>query len=501
MRRAFTVSFAVCLLIGLTTAAGASTNEIEAADCVIQPEKDPAALKPTPERAKSQRAKEAVGRRINKEFTRFGPANPFGQLDRGYIGGVADHNDRVVIVVDPKRVDKEQFRAEAARTAADARGVDPENVAPLEVTVQDGCFTADELLEAMRVLLDRDWHPRAKQVSLLFYLDPHDSTFHVALEDAEVAAALKERLGDRVTLSEGRVENAAGAGSTRRDDRNAHYGGAPMTRAGAAYGAASFCSAGFTVDKGLLFPTGSSGTRGMLTAGHCYDDGEGNVYAGHATGTGSAQTLRRFGRPFGELASPLHEVTDGTVITNVSGFTGATYTNRIYTNARLNLSSLPTDTTTPSFLAIESKAVVSKLDVIPLVSDLVCYSGRVSANICNNAVFPTPLTFCDQLPPSLEEGCVVGVRSTEQLSGYQSVAGGDSGGPVYVCVTNGSDILPNSQLDIGCVTSTDSASAMGTIVGKVPTAIRPDFGGAANGVFQPIIDQELAYNVVLATTP
>jgi hypothetical protein len=78
-------------------------------------------------------------------------------------------------------------------------------VAPLVVVLQPSCHSRQVLDDANRVLLDRGWHPKAREVGMGFWLDPSFSGYRVTVADAEVAESLRKRLGELVRVAVGKA--------------------------------------------------------------------------------------------------------------------------------------------------------------------------------------------------------------------------------------------------------------------------------------------------------
>lgn len=471
-----------------------------------------------PQNRAAERAKIGAGRALEKRFGNYSATNRTGQLERGYIGTVVDEDSRIVVVVDPRRVDPKTVAAEANAAVKAARETPQAEVAPLEVRTQAGCFSAAELLEALQVLTERSYHPRAKETGVLYYLDAHDSRFKVTFnaEDGDVAKALEERLGDRVRVHTGELDSAFGAGApapagSRYNDKSrdiaggtqeGHYGGAgigdqgdngvsdpyPAMPSSSPY--SSYCTTSFSVTYNPGHYTGRSG-RAVLTAGHCYNDaGSGLPNSGQ-----QFSGVERMGTPLGEAGSGTELLHDGILVDDVDGVAPEErWDNKIYTNSRLNLASNPNAATVPGyFRPLESRAVVSTYTIPLLASPRVCFSGRISGNVCDAAVLAAPATFCFDDNPA--EGCVFNARIATQSSGFQIVTDGDSGGPVYVCVTDASDTEPNTNNSFGCNSASDRVAATGTIVARGVENVTPGFG-----IFQPMPDLEAFMDVTTATT-
>lgn len=84
-------------------------------------------------------------------------------------------------------------------------------VKPLPVVLRPGCHTAEQLAEALAILQGRAWHPKAATTPAGWHLDVASSAYAVVVDDSapEVAQALREKLGDRATVTLGKPRRNA----------------------------------------------------------------------------------------------------------------------------------------------------------------------------------------------------------------------------------------------------------------------------------------------------
>jgi hypothetical protein len=302
------------------------------------------------------------------------PTATFGETDdderaslsRGLVGSALDHHARqLVVIVDPTLVS--DLPVLAARLQ--------DLVGPvLSIRVIEGCNSAAELLPAEAVIDQRAWHPRAQNVAYGVYLDPRTATFNVTFNasDRDVAEALKNALGDSVTIEYGEPERRG-----RLDDGEPHWGGAGIGRPRSN----NFCTSGFAVRL-------ANGNLGSVTAGHCFSNGQ-NIWSGP----------HYYGRAGGESNFPRFDMI------------------RINPNGERFSPRIHTDPGSPS-----SRTVVSSGN--PRRNSFVCVSGMVTRAKCGLEVTSTSAQLCD---PS---GCTRNLFRAVQ-PGETVGAGGDSGAPVY----------------------------------------------------------------------
>jgi hypothetical protein len=299
----------------------------------------------------------------------FGLGEDSGDLDAlrgGLIGIALDHAaQRVNVVVDRASVDVADL---SARLTAALDQPD------FKVAVIAGCSTAQQLAAA-RTFLDR--RMKAAPDGWGYYLDAHDSTYHVTLSPGRTiaAAALTSSLGDRV-----RIEYETSALLDRLNDGQPHWGGAGI-HAGSY--SSNNCTSGFTV--GL-----PGGNRGSVTAAHCFDDGQGingrNVRSG---------SVDYGGQTAGASNYPSYDMVR-------IGNGGHTWDNKIHV-----------DPCCPTV-----RTVVASGN--PSVGDFICNSGMTTRAICGLEVMAVDQTF---------GGRVHLIRASR--SGDIIARGGDSGGPMY----------------------------------------------------------------------
>lgn len=161
---------------------------------------------------------------------------------------------------------------------------------------------------------------------------------------------------------------------TRQSDSAPHWGGASVTNG------SSVCTSGFDVKNG-------SGTRFMVTAGHCF---------------GSGNTIRSTGNSSFVWGTVVNRASFPTWDLELIG--GGSYGSYIYTG---DLTGTGTHVTSASD---------------PIVNSTYCVSGQSTATTCNHTVSNLNASFCDA------SGCTPNVIAA---SGGGSLAGGDSGAPFY----------------------------------------------------------------------
>jgi hypothetical protein len=213
------------------------------------------------------------------------------------------------------------------------------------------------------------------------YADP--ATGKVVLETdapASVTTSLVGTLGKQTTVRHLKTED----NWSRRDDTSAFWGGSGITLSGTAPSAR--CSAGYTVQN-------SSGTRYMITAGHCFYDGQtvvtelGGKFMGYVWGNGlPTQDM--------ELVY------------------GGSYAPYIYLGG--------VNSTTGAHIASAADPVVGYNDY--------CHSGRTTGENCGHTVNSVSATVCTS------SGCKSPVIA---FTGGNLPQGGDSGAPFYVGSSGG----------------------------------------------------------------
>jgi hypothetical protein len=299
----------------------------------------------------------------------FGLGENSGDLDSlrgGLIGIALDHAAQTVnVVVDPTRVDVADLSSRA--TAALDRPA-------FKVAVIAGCSSAQELAGA-KGFLDR--RMEAAPDGWGYYLDAHDSTYHVTVapELGKHASLLTSRLGDLVT-----IEFETSALLDRMNDGQPHWGGAGI-RAGS-YNSNN-CTSGFTVRL-------PGGNRGSVTAAHCFDDGSGINGRNVESGT----------RDYGGQTAGAHDYPNYDMVRIGNG--GHTWDNRIHVD--------------PCCPVVRNVTASGN----PSVGDFICNSGMTTRAICGLEVTAADMTF---------GGRVHLVRA--RRGGDIIARGGDSGGPMY----------------------------------------------------------------------
>lgn len=373
------------LAAGLPPALGQQTN-----DCTVEDDEAlDLAEEPTPEghfpheewaaNAQSQAAFRGLARALEARFGSDTDAQPHAALSRGLIGSALDHEaHQMVVVVARGYSDTRGLTNQLERSASEAgksRGF---------VRVLTGCHSADELMSAGDVIAGLDWHERADDVSFGFGLDAHTSTYEAtfAESDADVANALKERLGDLVTIEYGTPEDRG-----RLDDGEPHYGGAGI-RPGSEN--SNDCTSGFTVNL-------PGGGKGSVTAGHCF----------YLTGNGTLNGRNVYSGPefYGESAGASNFPTYDMVRISPQG---ESFTNIIHV-----------DPCCPSTRTVTGRGN-------PSLHEFLCVSGMVTRAVCGIEVTNTDYTFCT---------AAVGCRPNTFVAkkpGELVGQGGDSGAPSYV---------------------------------------------------------------------
>jgi hypothetical protein len=368
------IAVALAMTAPVLPATAAAAPEV----CVVPGDQDlRAASRPEPSglyrhqawlaRTEVQRGAEALETAV--EDVSGARADSEGRLAAGYLGTAVDHHSQqLVVVVDPMLVDPAQVQTKLAAAATRA------SASALKVTVRAGCFSAAQLAEADAVIGARAWHPNAARVTFGGYLDPADSRYHMTFwqHDEAVASALQARLGDRV-----RIDYGTPALRSRAADTAPHWGGAGIrssTQSG------NTCTSGFTVRL-------PSGSRAMVTAGHCFNNGQA-IYSGPYY----------FGGAGGEWNYPADDM-----IVTTSGVT--TYGHYLYSD--------PYGTT---------HAVTGAATAAP--HTYVCKSGMVTKAVCYIEVLGTGGRLC------YDGGCntymLVATRPGVLVGQH-----GDSGGPVF----------------------------------------------------------------------
>ncbi|WP_212825855.1 hypothetical protein [Catellatospora sp. TT07R-123] len=296
------------------------------------------------------------------------------QLSSGLIGTVLDHTTQTVVtVLAPEFRDVPGLRKRLSATAGGVRAVG------VKTRTMVGCHSAADLLRAEKVLDGRAWHADAAKATFSYGLDARDSRFHVGFDPRypEAAEALRQALGDLVVVD---VDQVGREG--RLDDGEPHFGGSGI-RAGVGTTANNTCTAGFTVRRN------SDGAKGVVTAGHCFTNGQ-SVYSGpQYVGVASGE----YGYPDFDMIAVLSST--------------ETFDNVIHSDPCCPV----------------QRNIIGRYN--PRIGDLFCQSGMKTRATCNIEVLDLLDKLCDA------DGCTTGLmsgwRNNEVLS-----QGGDSGAPVYL---------------------------------------------------------------------
>ncbi len=165
----------------------------------------------------------------------------------------------------------------------------------------------------------------------------------------------------------------------RRDDSPAFYGGGGLLASN------SLCSAGYTV-------TNSSGSRWMVSAGHCYAIG---------TRVNTESNARYFGTVTNRALASL-----GQTGLDMELLNGGSYSGRIFTGGVTSTSSIP--------VVAAGSASVGYTNY--------CHSGRTTGENCGHTAVSTSAQVCTAT------GCKTNVIA---FTGGVLSQGGDSGSPFY----------------------------------------------------------------------
>ncbi|MDF3068013.1 MAG: hypothetical protein K0R38_3614 [Polyangiaceae bacterium] len=299
-----------------------------------------------------------------------------------------DHvSQRVVIAAD--RATLEEGALRKALETAQLR---------LPLRLQEACHDVKTLKAVGATLVDRGWHPKAKEQRFASYLDAGrgawvvtfdrnydasgagDSTDAKANEKRKstvekVARALEKRLGSLVNIAWG-----SPARHGRLNDTERHFGGAGIGPTTSTHS----CTAGFVVRR-----ASSLSTIGAVTAGHCFANGAA-VYSGPEF----------YGTANGKAAFPQFDMMR-------IDPTGELYTNVIHTGPSAPITRTQLGRTDPS------------------VGQNICISGMITGAKCGAEV--TTLTagqICDA------DGCTFNLARA-QRPGVTINQPGDSGAPIY----------------------------------------------------------------------
>lgn len=315
---------------------------------------------------------------LEARFGATSEANPHAPLRGGLIGSALDHEARqMVVVVDPGYSDAPGLQNQLEQVAA--RGGKSRSF----VRVLRGCHPAAALADAAGKIAQRGWHGRAAGVVFGYGVDAHTSTVEVTFSaaDSDVAQALKDELGDLVTIETGSPELRG-----RLDDGEPHYGGAGI-RAGSQN--SNHCTSGFTVNL-------PGGGKGSVTAAHCFKL-TGN---GEANGRSVYSGPQFYGQTAGSTGYPTYDMV------RISP-QGETFTNVIHV-----------DPCCPDTRTVTGRAN-------PNLHEFLCVSGKETRAVCGIEVTNLDYTLC------APDGCRTNTfvaKKPGQLVGQ----GGDSGAPSYI---------------------------------------------------------------------
>lgn len=322
--------------------------------------------------AGAQRVIEKINSAMDAQFGTSNEEAVTRALDAGLIELALDHfAQEVVVIVDYSLVDAPNLERRLRGIVQAAY----HSQAPFTVRVGPSCNSAADLHSARDVLVGQAWHDDAPAVPYTFYLDPNTSSFKATFwnEDADVANALKEKLGDKVSIEWGTPSRDG-----RLDDGEPHYGGAGI-RAGNQ--SQNSCTSGFTV---VL----SNGNKGSVTAGHCYNNGQ-NIYSGP----------QYYGQTDGASGFPTYDMI------RIHPF-GETFTNKIHV-----------DPCCPDVRTVTEHGN-------PALGAFICISGMVTKAVCGLEVKDTNATLCSG-------GCTPNLFMSKK-PGETVRQGGDSGAPMYI---------------------------------------------------------------------
>jgi hypothetical protein len=297
-------------------------------------------------------------------------------LRAGLVGIALDHAAQIVdVVVDPTSVDV----GDLTRRANALVGADPATNRPLfRVVVKGGCSSAGALAQA-RAFLDglglgvapHGWG---------FYLDAHDSTYHVTISprDVSATAVVSSGLGSRATIDFQEVSLL-----DRFNDGQPHWGGSGI-RPGSY--SSNICTSAFTI----VF----SGSRGSVTAGHCFA----------ADGAINGRNVFSGSQDYGGQTAGASDYPNYDMVRIGNG--GQSWDNKIHV-----------DPCCPTVRTVTSSGN-------PSVGDFICDSGMTTLAICGLEVHAIDQTLC------LSDGCRLHLIRADR-NGDIVARGGDSGGPQY----------------------------------------------------------------------
>ncbi|WP_145804836.1 S1 family peptidase [Kribbella amoyensis] len=239
-------------------------------------------------------------------------------------------------------------------------------VAGAETGVQQSRTTEAELTAVRTELEGRQWKSGAKKYSYGFHYDAQRDK--VSVTTNAPAAVMQPLLAKYPALLEAKYGNVGR--DTRQSDPAPHRGGASITNG------TSVCTSGFTI---------TSTARYMVTAGHCFAQGQ-RVYS-----SGGEQL---WGTVRNRASFPYYDF---------EAIGGGTYGSVIYVGNSTGRTILVSGASDPA------------------VGAAYCRSGQTTYEKCSQVVTSLHAQFCD------ESGC------TPELISYEGPAGqgGDSGAPMY----------------------------------------------------------------------
>lgn len=198
---------------------------------------------------------------------------------------------------------------------------------------------------------------------------------------------------EKRAVSQMRVSHSTMKGLwNRRDDIPAYYGGGGVRGYNSSAGGTVTCSSGYAVKT-------SAGTRYMVTAGHCFDQG-----AGVRTESGA----NYYGAVSGRRYDPItHDWKD------MEAIGGQSYAGRIFTGGLYSTTSIP--------VVSAGEAVVGYTNY--------CHSGRTTGENCGHTANSINAVAC------YGGGCIYPAIA---FTGGVSPQPGDSGSPFYAKDSSGS---------------------------------------------------------------
>lgn len=338
-------------------------------------------------------ATDVIGAAVVATFGSLDKERPLRQLEGGYLGtAIDDEAQALVIVVDPQVADVDLLRKALAGS----------DLAGFPVRLQEGCHSAQELLDSGARLMDELAMRAMVGDTYAFELNPYISKWDAFVQEGPETTALSKAFGETVNFTTSEQPAVRQSGS-RTNDQQPHWGGA---RIGRASDANSICTSGVTVD------TATAG-KAILTAAHCFNVGNNIVSGSYAYGE-----LKR------EAPYPAYDL----AVINAST---QDYDDDIYANPVRDITN-PYD-------------VSGKKDAS--VGNQACFSGGWSQTTCGLNVEGTNAQLCDA------DGCTYGLlRYNQSGSACQP---GDSGGPIFRAPNSPDNALIYGQhvgeISNGCV--------------------------------------------------